>query len=185
MKMRRRVSEAAFTLVEALIAAGVASIVLGSLAIGSIALQNTFAAIEGFGSAQSDQMRALDYVIRDVRRAQSITVTTSPPVLTLVVPDYIDPSSGLPLAPSISGDAITYGGTTTVTYSLSGSNLVRDQGGTRLVVARTVTAFAPALDPADPNQKTVTADLTFASTLKWRSSPGTAEMIRAKVAARN
>ena len=177
---------AAFTLVEVMIGAAVASSVLAALAIGSITLQRTFAAVEGFGTAQSDQMRTLDYITRDVRRAKSLTITTSPTVLTLTVPNYIDSSTGLPLTPSLSGGVISYG-TTTITYSLSGSNLVRDQSGNRLVVARTVTAFAPVLDPADAKQKTVTVSLTFASPLKWRSTAqtGTSVTMQAKATARN
>ena len=47
-------NSAAFTLVEVMVGAAVASLVPTGLALRSIATQRTFAAAEGFGTAQSD-----------------------------------------------------------------------------------------------------------------------------------
>jgi len=178
---------AAFMLAELLVGMAVASLVFAALAIGSLSLQRTYNAVEAFGSSQADQLRCLDYISRDVRRAQSVSVAASPSTLTVVVQSYIDSSTGLPRNPSISNGAITYGGTSTITYTLSGTSLIRTEGGRQLVVGKSITSFNPALDAADATNKTVTVRLNSNPSLKWRSkssNPTTFTML-AKVTARN
>jgi len=176
---------AGFTLPEVLVGAAIASIVFAALAVGAVSLQRTFAAVEGFGTGQRDQMRTLDYISRDVRRAKSVSVATSPAALTLRAETYIDPASNLPRSPMISDGGITYGGTTTIIYSLSGSNLVREEKAQRLVVAHNIRAFTPALVAADSQQKTVNVTLSFASPMKWRSDAPTSVTLQATSTARN
>ena len=121
---------AGFTLVDLIIGTSLASVVFGALTFGALALQRTYATVDAFGAARGDQLRALDYITRDVRRSQSVTVTASPPTIALTIPGYIDPATGLPRDPAISSGAITYGGTTSITYSKNGSALVRSDSAT-------------------------------------------------------
>lgn len=187
MKLPRVAREAGLTLPEVTIGAAITSMVFAALVMGSIALQRTYAAIDNFGTALSDQTAALDYMTCDIRRAQSVAVTASPATITLTVQTYLDPTTQTPRTAVVSSGAVSYGGTTTITYSLSGSSLVRDQGGTRLIIARNVTGFTPVLDAADVKQKTVCVTLTFAAPLKWGGDPATAAplSLTAKVSSRN
>ena len=172
--MKRRLSFpgcAAFTLVEAMIGAAVSSIVLATLFTGGIALMRSFNASEDYSTAQTDQLRVLDYISRDVRRALTVTVTTSPSKLTLTVPDqyaaadpsrtFRTPTMTVPTEGSFLG--ATYGTTpVTVSYYVSGSSFVRDEGGALTVIANGVTDFQPVFNATDPAEKTVNTTLTFA-----------------------
>jgi Tfp pilus assembly protein PilW len=159
----------AFTLVEAMIGAVVSSILLAALAAGSIALMRSYNASEDYSTAQTDQLRVLDYISRDVRRALTATVTVSPPRLTLTVPDQYaaaDPNRTFK-APTLTTQGsflgATYGTTpVTVSYYVTGSNFVRDESGTLTVIAKGVSDFQPVFDSADAAGKTVRTTLTFA-----------------------
>lgn len=169
----RRIKQVAFTLVETLVGAAVASIVLAMLATGSIALMRSYSASEDYSTAQADQLRVLDYISRDVRRALSVSVTSSPTTLTLTVPDQY--ASAAPSrtfrAPTMTlqGNNLTaaYGATPiTVSYYVSGSDFVRQEGGALTVIATEVSDFLPVLDSTDPAGKTVNTTLTFAASFR-------------------
>ena len=186
MKLQHARGVAALTIVELMMASGVAAMLLAALAIGSITLQKMYVAVDSFGAAQGDQMRCLDYITRDVRRSQSVSVTSNPPTISLVVPGYNDPTTSLPRTPSLSSGAVTYGSTTTVTYSLSGTQLLRQENGSRLVVASNVSGFTPTVDAADSTGKSVTAKIDFANTFKWsrKATNMTTFSLQAKATAR-
>jgi Tfp pilus assembly protein PilW len=170
--MTRRLASArfgAFTLVETMIGAMVSMIVLAALAAGAVSLLRSYTASEDYSDAQASQLRILDYISRDVRRALAATATTSPAKLTLTVPDQYaaaEPSRTFK-SPTLFTQGTflgaTYGTTpVTVEYYLSGTNFMRREGGTATVIARSVSDFQPAFDPADPAGKTVKTTFTFA-----------------------
>src|SRR6476659_9476086 len=103
MKLRRRsfVEDRAFTLVEMLVAAAIASMALLALVTGSIACQKVFSATDYALKSSVDQLRILDYIERDARQALTVNVTNSGQTLTLTVPNYIDSSTGQPRLPTI------------------------------------------------------------------------------------
>jgi type II secretory pathway pseudopilin PulG len=136
----RQCARSAFTLVELTVGAAVASIVFAALAIGAVSLQKTFVAVDTYGGAQGDQMRALDYMTRDIRRAQTVTVVSSPPSVTLTAQTYFNPATGTLNTPTVAGGVVSYGGSSTITYALSGKSLTRTEGGSTLVVGTNVTS---------------------------------------------
>jgi Tfp pilus assembly protein PilW len=114
-----------FTLVEVMMSMGAGMLLLGAVLIAGVALQRSFAAVENYSTAEGDQLRVLDYIAMDCRRATTASVANN--ILTLTVPAYFD-SNGNPQNPSFNATgAIQYGsgGTVTIAYSQSGKNFVR------------------------------------------------------------
>jgi Tfp pilus assembly protein PilW len=142
MKLFRQKSRAGFTLVEMMVSLGCGSLILAALMAGSVALQRSFAAVEGYSTTEGDQLRVLDYIAMDCRRALSATVANNG--LTLTVPNYYD-SSGNPVAPTFdtTTQRLQYNGgaTTTISYSQIGSTFVRTVGSTSTAIATNVSSF--------------------------------------------
>ena len=79
------------SLVEIMMASGTSSLVISSLLSASVGLQKSFHAIESFSRGHEVQMRLIDYVAQDLRRATKIstyspvtgltTKLTSPPTV--------------------------------------------------------------------------------------------------------
>jgi Tfp pilus assembly protein PilW len=158
----------AFTLIEALIGALISGLLLAALAAGSIALIKSYNASEDYSNAQTDQLRVLDYISRDVRRALTVAVTANPPKLTLTVPDQYaaaNPDRTF-RAPTMTNQGpvltATYGtAPVTVSYYVANSNFVRDENGVVNIIAQAVSDFQPVFDDTDPAGKTVKTTLTF------------------------
>src|SRR5260370_39118152 len=136
---------AAFTFVEMLMTLASSSIVLTALISGGVALQRSFAAVEGYSIAEGDQLRVSDYISMDVRRALTASVDNNN-VLTITIPNYYDINNANPkwsnahaLAPSFDANgAIQYGtGTTTIKYYHLASNFIREVNGTPNTIATT------------------------------------------------
>jgi type II secretory pathway component PulJ len=122
------------TLPEVLIAAAVASIVLGALMMGSVMLQRSYSASDKLCRAQADLLRVSDYISRDVRNATTIdAATTAPVLLSLTTGDYYDrrgtPNNtrdDVPYNPVLGRDGVTYGSdAVTIRYVRSGTGIVR------------------------------------------------------------
>src|SRR3954464_10329889 len=92
----RIANEGAFTLVEMVVSASIGSIIMGALILAASSFQNVFNATDDYYKATSDQMRVLDYVALDMRRAVSGSVSNDTQTLTLTLPDYIDYSQNPP-----------------------------------------------------------------------------------------
>src|SRR3954469_5517575 len=119
-----------FTLVEMMMTLASSSIVMAAVIVGAVALQRSFAAVEGYSIAEGDQLRVSDYIAMDCRRALRASVDAFN-TLTLTIPNYYDANNDKPkwvdaqaVAPSFtSTGAIQYGaGTTTVKYYASAAN---------------------------------------------------------------
>jgi len=152
-----------FTVVEVAVATAVYSMLFAALIGGSIALQRAFSATEDYSMATTDQLRILDYVARDVRRATAVAISQSSKRLDLTMPDqYANAAPSRTFrTPSVSMTAVTYGTTPgTVSYYISGSNCVRVENGVTAVVATDVADFQLTFDNSDP--LVVAATLTFA-----------------------
>ena len=63
-------SRSGFTLVELMIAGGIAGVILTAVVIGGVVMQRMFWATTEYYEAQTNQSRILDYIARDLRRAQ-------------------------------------------------------------------------------------------------------------------
>jgi type II secretory pathway pseudopilin PulG len=151
----------AFTLAELLVAVGVLGMFTAALlttwsAVGYSALNTTT-----YTRRQNDQMRILDYLKRDIRRATKvelyngsiIVAGTNIPAseLKLTIPDYYadsredDDSRGganTPIAPTITGDVVSYGSPLTVRYSALGGAGIRKEQGVSRTVADAAGAFS-------------------------------------------
>jgi len=72
-----RTGSAGFTLVELLIATGISGVIGAALLTGSVIMQKSFAASRHHIDAQAEQLRLIDYMGLDLRRALKVTVTAT------------------------------------------------------------------------------------------------------------
>jgi type II secretory pathway component PulJ len=163
--MRFKPTNCAFTLVETAIASVVAGIILLAIVIGGVTLQRTFAGSDAAMKAQADQSRVMDYIARDLRQSLFYQVCNSGQMLTLMVPDYIDSTTGQARLPVVHpgtlnqatglmsgyadynyantcGTKVSYfpanrptAPSTTYTYSANGQYLIRQVGNTQTVIS--------------------------------------------------
>ena len=170
-------SASGLTLLEMLMTMASSSIVLAALIISGVALQRSFAAMEGYSIAQGDQLRVSDYISMDVRRALTASVDNNN-ALTVIIPNYYDANNDNPkwsnahaLAPSFDANgAIQYGGgTTIIRYYQLASNFIREVNGTANIIARNVTSFT--VSPQDLTSS-VSCSITFAPTFTYLPGPG-------------
>ena len=192
MRLRQRNygKDRAFTLVEMLIAAGIASMALLAVVTGCIACQKVFSATDYGLKSSTDQLRIHDYIVRDVRQALTVSVTNSGQTLTLTVPDYLDPGTKQPRVPTINpgtptngipngtvdyGDASTpitvsyfpANGPAPYSYQANGRYLIRQQGAVQTVISRDCTDLQIAF--TDQTESVLTA-ITFAPRFNFRLS---------------
>jgi type II secretory pathway component PulJ len=115
-----------FTLAEMMVALSCGTLILAAVIAASISLQKSFAATEAYSTIEGDQLRVLDYIAMDCRRATSASVTNG--ALTLKLPRYYDSSQSYnPYTPALSNGRIVYGsGSVQITYAQSGKNFTRE-----------------------------------------------------------
>ena len=139
--MMRRNSTNAFTLSELMVSIAVISLIFAVLLTGSIALQRSFNASMKYVKSQAEQVRVLDYMSMDLRRA--LTVSTANSQLLLTIPDYYD-ANGNPRMPSITDGYAVYGSAAnavSIRYYKDGSSIMRSSGGTTVAIAQNVEDF--------------------------------------------
>ena len=177
MKSTGRNIRHAFTLVEMMMTVGCGSLMLAAVTTAGVALQRSFAAVEGYSVAEGDQLRVLDYIAMDCRRALSASDANN--TLTVTVPVYYDSNSD-PKTPALTNGALSYGtGSVTMTYSRSGSNfnrriVVSDSGGTTTsdttaAIATNVASFT--VSPQDLTSS-VSCSITFSPRFTYLPGPG-------------
>jgi Tfp pilus assembly protein PilW len=182
MNLFRQKARAGFTLVEMMVSLGCGSLILAALMAGSVALQRSFGAVEGYSTTEGNQLRVLDYIAMDCRRALSATVASN--TLTLTVPQYYKPN-GTSFAPAFNSptnNAVSYNWgaintiqTYTIQYSQSGSNFVRTvgltsswpTGNTATAIATNVSSFTVSLQDLT---STVSCSVTFSPS--FTNNPG-------------
>ena len=130
MRLFESKSRQAFTLVEMMTSVACGVMILAAIVAASVALQRSIAAIENYSNTEGSQLRVLDYIALDCRRATAVSVTNNQLQLTLPV-YYNSGSSYAAYTPSLSncsagGCTLTYGaGSVTVVYQQSGTNFNR------------------------------------------------------------
>ncbi len=154
MKIPSTAKSGGFTLVELLIGTFCGTLVFAGVITVSLALTRSFVAVEGYSMAAGDQMRMLDYIAMDARRATGWNSDGT--TLTFNLPAYYD-ASGNKTNPQLdpATNAISYSGVGPVTVSYyrdRSANFVRrvNVNGTitTTTVARNVAAFDFNLPPA-------------------------------------
>ena len=109
---------AAFTLVELMLGISMTAVVLVAAMTGVVSLQKSYSASEEYATGMADQMRVLDYLALDLRRAVTPPVMdTDDQGIHITVPDYYrfnpsDPQHLFPIANdaaiNTTGDAALY-----------------------------------------------------------------------------
>ena len=125
--LKSRTTILGFTLIEMVTSLGCGSFILAAVIATGVSLQRSYSAFEGYSTVEGDQLRVLDYIALDCRRATSASVTTTTVnngaenitvnQLVLSLPAYyssID-SSAVPNTPVLGTSGVTYGGGNTVT----------------------------------------------------------------------
>ena len=89
MKLQGRYVIGGFTFGEMMVVLAVTSLILGGALTASIALQKSMWASDKFFSTHMQQIRIIDYLSRDTKRALSVTTSTDRTTVTCTVPDYV------------------------------------------------------------------------------------------------
>ncbi len=162
-------SQWGFTLVEILIATSISSVLAGSLLVASMTIQRNFSACEDHVTAQADQMRLLDYVALDLRRALTVSIVNN--TITLTIPDYYD-SSGDPRDPVINSGEIDYGDPSapvTISYYKQNDKIFRNVDGVLTQIAENVDDFQ--IEATDSGDDSVSVSVSFLPQFRlWGSS---------------
>ena len=172
-----------FTLLEAIIATGVVSLMFAALLSSSVSLQRSFAASDQYSTAKTNQVRTIDYIARDLRSALSVDLLTGvDKKLRITLPDYHQSydsrgnPTGAPVTPTLVGTTVDYGDPLkplTVEYSVKGKSLIREvkigrtNTTSRSVIGTGVNNFEMAFGQLD---SIVNVTLTFSSSFRSASN---------------
>jgi Tfp pilus assembly protein PilW len=140
-----------FTLSEMLIALALGIAILAAIVTASLAMQKSFNAVDNYFATHMQQIRIVDYLNRDAKRAYIVTTSVDLQTVTMTIPKYIiqsgdteaiaNPSTvGTARTPTItyssSGSQVNYGAaTSTVVYSISGNTIRRTEDGVVTLIA--------------------------------------------------
>ena len=152
-------SRRGMTFVEILIASSISSVLAGSLLVASMTIQRNFSACEDHVTAQADQMRLLDYVALDLRRALTVSIVNN--TITLTIPDYYD-NNGDPRDPVISRGEIDYGDPSapvTISYYKQDDKIFRNVDGALTQIAENVDDFQ--IEATDSGDDSVSVSVSF------------------------
>jgi prepilin-type N-terminal cleavage/methylation domain-containing protein len=168
----------AFTLIEMMVAMAAGSAILGVAVISLIALQRSFNSTENYLATQTQQIRIVDFLARDVRRGLSVVSSVDEQTVQIQVPKYIiqagDPEAilnpsliGTPRSPSraiVSRDYnINYGATTSsVQYKVNGASIERWEDGVKTTIASSTDNLLPqTIDTELANTEYTSTSITF------------------------
>lgn len=151
---------AAFTIVELLAGMAVFGVFMAGLLRVWISLTSTGINTTAYATRQNDQMRVLDYLKRDIRRATTVEIYNGATLindtitfgteLRLTIPDYYSDTREEDNAigpkntniPALTAGDVTYGTALAVRYYASGGAAIRNEEGTERTVASATGAFA-------------------------------------------
>jgi Tfp pilus assembly protein PilW len=174
-----------FTLVEMMMSLGCGSLILAAVVTAGVALQRSYAAVELYSTTEDDQLRVLDYIAMDCRRANSVFVAGN--VLTLTLPVYYNSSnSNAANQPTLTTGLISYGPTgasVTVNYQQSGSTFTREvviknssgttTSDTTSTIATKVSSFTVTPLSQSSTNGTVECNIMFFPTFLHNAGSGT------------
>lgn len=142
-----------FTLAEMLVAVAAGSLMLAAIIAASISMQKSLNAADSFFSTHMQQIRIIDYLNRDAKRAYIVTTSVDLQTVTMTIPKYIiqdgdsdaTPSTiGMARTPTISSSTglvnyqVDVSGNpvySTVVYSISGNTIQRTEDGQVTLIA--------------------------------------------------
>ena len=107
--------------------------------VGAASIQRSFIASRHHVNAQAQQVRLIDYINLDLRRA--LSVTTAAGRLVVKIPDFYD-TSGEPRDPQIVRGLAVYGSQhKTIEYFREGAAIYRKEGNEKKELATDVSDF--------------------------------------------
>jgi prepilin-type N-terminal cleavage/methylation domain-containing protein len=178
MKLTQHSHQSGFTLAEILTAMAIAVVIFAAIITAMLAMQKTFNAVDNYFATHIQQIRIIDYLNRDVKRALIVTTSADQQTVTLTIPKYIIQSGdaeavsnpslvGAMRSPTIStttsGVQVNYGTTTsTVVYSINGASILRTEDGVVTTVASSTDSLVPKdSDTELSNTEYTTMSVTF------------------------
>jgi prepilin-type N-terminal cleavage/methylation domain-containing protein len=176
MKLTRQSHQSGFTLAEILTAMAIAVVIFAAIITASLAMQKSFNAVDNYFATHIQQVRIIDYLNRDVKRALIVTTSANQQTVTLTIPKYIIQSGdaeavsnpslvGAMRSPTLSTTTsqVNYGTTTsTVVYSINGASILRTEDGVVTTVASSTDQLVPSTTDTDlTNTEYTTMAVTF------------------------
>jgi prepilin-type N-terminal cleavage/methylation domain-containing protein len=178
MKLTQHSLQSGFTLAEILTAMAIAVVIFAAIITASLAMQKSFNAVDNYFATHIQQIRIIDYLNRDVKRALIVTTSANQQTVTLTIPKYIIQSGdaeavsnpslvGAMRNPTIStttsGVQVNYGTTTsTVVYSINGAAILRTEDGVVTTIASSTDQLIPTTTDVDlANTEKATMAVTF------------------------
>jgi prepilin-type N-terminal cleavage/methylation domain-containing protein len=178
MKLTRQSHQSGFTLAEIMTAMAIAVVIFAAILAATLAMQKTFNAVDNYFATHVQQVRIIDYLNRDVKRALICTTSANQQTVTLTIPKYIIQSGdaeavsnpslvGAMRNPTISattsGVQVNYGTTTsTVVYSINGASILRTENGVVTTIAASTDQLVPSTIDTDlANTEYTTMAVTF------------------------
>jgi len=162
---------AGFTLLETMIATGIAGVIIGAFLTSTMAFQRAFNATEAYSTSKRDQMRLTDYLAMDLRRALTVqTVASGTTFLSLTIPNYYA-DNGTARLPTVNGLVADYGSpSVAVTYFKEGNSIYRREASNAAIeLAANVEDFQITVEDLN---KVIKTRINFIP--KFRAAPGTA-----------
>ena len=170
----------AFTLVEMLIAMGISIAIIAVTLTSSVALQRSLYFVDNYFGTHMQQIRIVDYLARDTRRALYVYTSADKHTVTMSIPRYIVQAGdadatgsnvGTPRTPTLAianGDYnINYLPTTSsspsvVVYSISGYTILRAEDNVITTIASSTDSLIPnTVDTDLSNTEYTTTAITF------------------------
>jgi hypothetical protein len=128
-------------------AMAIAVVIFAAIITSALAMQKSFNAVDNYFATHIQQIRIIDYLNRDVKRAVIVTTSADQQTVTLTIPNYIiqsgDPEASDPsligmmrtpaIATTTNGYQVNYWKSTlpvvysTVVYSISGKTILRTE----------------------------------------------------------
>jgi len=176
MKLTHHSHQSGFTLAEIMMAMAIAVVIFAAIITASLAMQKSFNAVDHFFATHIQQVRIIDYLNRDVKRALICTVSADQQTVTLTIPKYIIQSGdaeaisnpslvGAMRSPTLSTTTslVNYGTTTsTVVYSINGASILRTEDGAVTTIASSTDQLVPSsTDTQLTNTEYSTMAVTF------------------------
>jgi len=173
MKLRHHSHQSGFTLAEIMMAMAIAVVIFAAIITASLAMQKSFNAVDHYFATHVQQVRIIDYLNRDVKRALIVITSANQQTVTLTIPKYIIQSGdaeavsnpslvGAMRSPTLSTTTslVNYGTTTsTVVYSINGASILRTEDG----VVTTVASSTDSLVPKDSDTELTNTEYTTMS----------------------
>ena len=147
-----------------IVSIGCGTLVLAAIILAGVSLQKSYAALEAYSTAEANQLRVLDYIAMDCRRATAATVNTvtvngvSEPQLQLTLPAYYNSSTSNTATfntPTISGGTLKFG-------TVSGGTVTANTDIVTVYYQQNGTSFTREVKVTDSTGATVRSDVTTA-----------------------